>query len=290
MSLLDHRAAVVGDGGWGAVDKAREFGAQLRQSRLAVRISQEELAARTGLSVRAISDLERGRTRRPYPRTLRLLADALQLVENPAAAQPPEDTRAVPGQLPAEVRHFVDRAAELRRLSALLDESGDPHRTVIIAAIGGTAGVGKTALALRWSHQARDQFPDGQLYVDLGGYGTDRPRPATDALAGFLYALGVPYSRIPPGLAERAAAYRSLLAGRRLLVLLDNAERAEQVRPLLPGTAGCLVLVTSRDMLAGLVARDGAVRMDLDALPPGAALALLRELIGERVDADPADR
>jgi tetratricopeptide (TPR) repeat protein len=132
-----------------------------------------------------------------------------------------------------------------------------------------------------------DRFPDGQLYVDLRGYDPDQPIDASDALAGFLRALGVAGQDIPHAPAERAARYRSLLAGRRVLVVLDNAGRAEQVRPLLPGGPSCFAVVTSRDGLAGLVARDGARHVDLDLLSPTESLDLLRALIGDRVDADP---
>jgi hypothetical protein len=148
-------------------------------------------------------------------------------------------------------------------------------------------GVGKTALAVHWAHQVADRFPDGQLYVDLRGYDPDRPVPAADALAGFLRALGVPGPEIPVAADERSARFRSLVAGKRVLVVLDNAGSVGQVRPLLPGAPGCLVLVTSRDSLAGLVARDGAQRLDLDLLSPGEAAGLLRELIGARAAADP---
>ena len=160
--------------------------------------------------------------------------------------------------------------------------------TVVISAIGGTAGVGKTALAVQWARQVAERFPDGQLYVNLRGYDPGQPMTATDALAGFLRALGVAGPDIPAGEDERAARYRSLLAARRMLVVLDNAGSVEQVRPLLPGSPGCVVLVTSRDTLAGLVARDGARRLTLDLLPLADAISLLRALIGDRVDADPA--
>ena len=130
--------------------------------------------------------------------------------------------------------------------------------------VSGTAGVGKTALAVRWARRVRAAFPDGQLYVNLRGYDPGEPVPPADALAGFLRALGLAGQDIPPGADERAAAYRSLLDGRRMLVVLDNAASVEQVRPLLPGSPSCLVLVTSRDSLAGLVARHGARRLDLD--------------------------
>jgi DNA-binding SARP family transcriptional activator/Tfp pilus assembly protein PilF len=194
----------------------------------------------------------------------------------------------VPRQLPGPVRQFVGRDSELAALTALLDRAGTTPHAVLISAIGGMAGVGKTALAVRWAHQIAERFPDGQLYVNLRGYDLDEPLPAADVLAGFLRDLGVPGPDIPAGCSERAARFRSLLAGRRMLVVLDNAAQAEQVRPFLAGSPGCVTLVTSRKALAGLVARDGAVRLDLDLLPRAGAVELLRALIGARVDADPA--
>ena len=194
-----------------------------------------------------------------------------------------------PRELPAVVRHFTGRARELDALTAMLDEVGEQMpAAVVISAIGGTAGVGKTALAVHWAHQVAGRFPDGQLYVNLRGYDPGQPMPATDALAGFLRALGLDGQNIPHEEAERAARYRSLLAGRRMLVVLDNARSAEHVRPLLPGTPTCVTVVTSRDSLAGLVARDGAVRLDLDVLPLTEAVGLLLALIGARVDAEPS--
>jgi DNA-binding SARP family transcriptional activator/tetratricopeptide (TPR) repeat protein len=194
----------------------------------------------------------------------------------------------VPRELPAPVAGFVGRGEELAALTALLDRSSGPTcAAIVISAIGGTAGVGKTALAVQWAHRAAERIPDGQLYVNLRGYGPDQPMTAGDALAGFLRALGVPGRDIPAEEDERAARYRSLLAGRQMLVLLDNAGSVEQVRPLLPGSPGCTVVVTSRDSLAGLVARDGAQRLDLDLLPMDQAVGLLRTLIGQRVDDDP---
>jgi DNA-binding SARP family transcriptional activator/Flp pilus assembly protein TadD len=192
----------------------------------------------------------------------------------------------VPRQLPAAVSGFTGRAAELAALTRILDQAGagDPGM-VVICAVSGTAGVGKTALAVHWAHQVASRFDGGQLYVNLRGYDPDRPVTAADALAGFLRALGVPGPGIPPGEDQRAARYRSLLAGRRMLIVLDNARDEQQVRPLLPGTPGCAVLVTSRDSLAGLVARDGAARLDLDLLPLEDAVALLGKLIGERAGA-----
>jgi hypothetical protein len=213
-----------------------------------------------------------------------------------AAAAVPEagvDTephpRPVPRQLPSDVPAFTGRAAELadigRRLTGAAD--GEEGTTATIFTVSGTAGVGKTALAVHWAHQAARQFPDGQLFVNLRGYDPGQPMTAADALAGFLHALGVPGQDMPLEESDRAAHYRSLLAGRRMLVVLDNAGDVEQVRPLLPGSPRCAVFVTSRDSLAGLVARDGAQRIDLDLLPQKDAVGLLRTLIGARVDADP---
>jgi hypothetical protein len=192
---------------------------------------------------------------------------------------------------------FTGRAAELAELDRLLsatptqtdvtEVAGRYSTSVVISAVSGTAGVGKTALALRWAHRVRAEFPDGQLYVNLRGYDPDQPLSATDALARFLRALGTPGQDFPIEQEERTAAYRSLLDGRRILIVLDNAATVEQVRPLLPGTPSALVVVTSRDSLAGLVARDGARRLDLDLLPPEDAVVLLGALIGERVIAEP---
>ncbi|HEX6684354.1 MAG TPA: tetratricopeptide repeat protein [Candidatus Limnocylindrales bacterium] len=194
----------------------------------------------------------------------------------------------VPAQLPADVSAFTGRDSELNRIDELLSQVGAGGDTaVLISAVSGTAGVGKTALAIHWAHRVRERFPDGQLYVNLRGYDPDQPVSPADALAGFLAALGVSGQDVPIGLDERAARYRSEIADRRVLIVLDNAATVEQVRPLLPGTPSCMVLVTSRDSLAGLVAVHGAVRLDLDLLPLGDAVALLRRLVGTRVDAEP---
>ena len=197
-----------------------------------------------------------------------------------------------PRNLPAPARHFTGRSNELAALNGLLDQIDHTGRktpaTLAISAIGGSAGVGKTALAVHWAHQVAGAFPGGQLYVNLRGYDPGEPVPATEALAGLLRMLGVRAQDIPAQQDERAASYRNLLAGRQMLVLLDNARSAEQVRPLLPGSPACVLVVTSRDSLAGLVARDGAQRLELDLLPSADAVGLLRALIGERADADPA--
>lgn len=208
----------------------------------------------------------------------------------PTSAEPP-----VPRQLPADVDHFTGRTDELAELDRLLAATAEQASTaadrgstaVVISAVSGTAGVGKTALALRWAHRVRGGFPDGQLYVNLRGYDPDQPLSAADALAGFLRALGATGAEIPLEVEERAASYRSLLDGRRMLIVLDNAATVEQVRPLLPGDPSALVVVTSRDSLVGLVARHGARRLDLDFLPPEDAVVLLGALIGGRVAAEP---
>jgi DNA-binding SARP family transcriptional activator/Tfp pilus assembly protein PilF len=191
-----------------------------------------------------------------------------------------------PRQLPAAVNHFTGRTTELAALTGLLTDAAE-RAAVVISALAGTAGVGKTAVAVHWARRVAGHFPDGQLYVNLRGYDPAEPVEATEALAGFLRALGVSGTDIPDDLEERASLYRSRLAGRRILVLLDNARDGEQIRPLLPGDPDCLAIITSRDALAGLVAMDGAVRLDLDLLPLADAVALLRSLIGRRVDQDP---
>ena len=219
----------------------------------------------------------------------RILASdtALLTPPRPESTHQPPRLPETPRQLPADVRHFIGRTGELQALSGLLPGNARAGGAVVISVIGGTAGVGKTALAVHWAHQVADCFPDGQLYVNLRGYDPAQPVSAADALAGFLRSLGVPGQDIPPEPDQRAARYRSLLAGKRMLVVLDNAGSAGQVRPLLPGTPACTVVVTSRDALAGLVARDGATRLDLDLLPLEDAVTLLRTLIGARADAEP---
>lgn len=198
---------------------------------------------------------------------------------------PGQARSAVPMQLPAPVAHFAGRGSELDVLDGWLDPNGTEG--AVVAAICGTAGVGKTALAVHWAHRVAQRFPDGQLYLNLRGYDLEQPVTAVDALAIFLRALGVPGQDIPAGADERVSLYRSLLASRCMLIVLDNVRETEQLRPLLPGTPACVTVVTSRDSLVGLVARDGARRLDLDALPLADALILLRALIGARAGDDP---
>jgi DNA-binding SARP family transcriptional activator/tetratricopeptide (TPR) repeat protein len=193
---------------------------------------------------------------------------------------------AVPQQLPAGPPFFTGRTAELSHLRQMLEADGG---TVAIAAIVGTPGAGKTALAVHWAHLAAAQFPDGQLYVNLRGFGpSGNPATPAEAIRGFLDALGAAPDRIPPGVDARAALYRSIVAGKRLLIVLDNARDEQQIRPLLPGAPGCLVLVTGRTQLTGLAVADGARLLTLDVLAPGEASQMLAMRLGqERAAAEP---
>jgi len=200
----------------------------------------------------------------------------------PDADLPPSPEAAVPRQLPAAVAGFAGRAAELEALTGLLEEAALPGGTVVISAIDGTAGIGKTALAVQWAHQVADRFPDGQLYVNLRGFDPAGP-PVTsaEAVRGFLDAFEVPAVRIPVSLDAQAALYRSLLAGRRVLVVLDNARDTGQVRPLLPGSPGSSVVVTSRNRLTSLIA-DGAHPLTVGLF----TLTDAREMLARRLGAD----
>lgn len=187
-----------------------------------------------------------------------------------------------PAQLPATVPDFTGRASFVRELSDVLssasgDGGGNSGRVMAVSALAGIGGVGKTTLAVHVAHQARAAFPDGQLYVDLQGAGARAAEPET-VLGSFLRALGTADSAIPDSLEERAALYRSVLDGRRVLVLLDNARDAAQVRPLLPGTEGCAALVTARVRMVDLA---GAQLVDLDVMSPEEALALFTKIVGE---------
>lgn len=208
------------------------------------------------------------------------------LAEDEAPAPVPAAPR-VPAQLPADISDFTGRGHDLRRLEELLGgaaQPGDGPRAVVISAVSGTAGIGKTTLAVHIAHRLADRFPDGQLYVDLQGVAPEPPSP-TEVLARFLSDLGVADAAIPSDEEARAVRYRTLTAGRRLLVVLDNARDAAQVRPLLPGGGGCGVLVTSRRRLPGLA---GAAQLHLGVLDDAEALALFGSVVGaERAAAEP---
>jgi tetratricopeptide (TPR) repeat protein/transcriptional regulator with XRE-family HTH domain len=268
---------------------------RLAQRRKALGLTQEALAALLDVERSTVVRWERGETE-PLPwirpklaETLGVSADRLQdlLAGWPASPVP----AAVPLQLPAAVAGFTGRAAELAALTGMLDDGGaGAPGTVVISAIGGTAGVGKTALALHWAHQVAGRFGDGQLHVNLRGFDpSGTPATAAEAVRGFLDALGVPPERIPPAPEAQAGLYRSLLAGKRMLIVVDNARDEQQVRPLLPASPGSLVLVTSRNQLSGLAASDGARLVTLDVLSHAEAVQLLAARMGAaRAAAEPA--
>jgi DNA-binding SARP family transcriptional activator/predicted negative regulator of RcsB-dependent stress response len=191
----------------------------------------------------------------------------------------------VPRQLPADTLHFVGREAELARMDSMrphgsTDPAGSTPRSTLCV-IDGPAGIGKTAFAVHWATRAHASCPDGELYVDLHGFDATRsPTGPADALDQMLRALNVAPGAIPRGLDEQAALYRTVLADRRVLIVLDNAAGAEQVRPLLPGSASCVVLVTSRNRLSALVAREGATRITLGQLTEDKSAELLTRIIG----------
>ncbi|MEU0791092.1 BTAD domain-containing putative transcriptional regulator [Amycolatopsis sp. NPDC005961] len=201
----------------------------------------------------------------------------------PAAAAPPSSS---PAQLPPDTPGFAGRESALRRLGEVTGGPAPAARTVVLS---GTAGVGKTTLAVHWAHSVARDFPDGQLYVNLRGFDpTGSPTTPAGAVRGFLEALDVPGERIPTTLDAQVGLYRTLLANRRVLIVLDNARDAGRVRPLLPGARACVVVVTSRDQLAGLVT-EGAHPLVVDLLDDAEAHAVLRRRIGpERLAADPA--
>jgi tetratricopeptide (TPR) repeat protein/transcriptional regulator with XRE-family HTH domain len=273
------------------------FAGLLRQLRAEARLTQEELAEAASLSPEAVGALERGIHRTAHKDTAFLLADALGLPEQvrilfvaaargkaPAAGvlaarrglEPGVFAAAATRALPRDVASFTGRHAELARLMGTLAAAAADGGVVAIHAIDGMAGIGKTTLAVRAAHRLAGSFPDGQFFLPLHAHTRgQRPVDPADALASLLLTAGVPAAQIPPGLEARAGRWRDQVAGKKILLLLDDAAGHEQVRPLLPGTAGSLVLVTSRRRLAAL---EDAAMISLDTLPPGEAAGLLVRL------------
>jgi DNA-binding SARP family transcriptional activator/tetratricopeptide (TPR) repeat protein len=200
---------------------------------------------------------------------------AADVIRAAPAPSPDDVPTMVPAQLPHDVFGFTGRGEHVERVTGLVRSGGMP-----IVYVEGTAGVGKTALVVHCAHQVTDDFPDGQLFADLRGFDPLGPAHPTEILGGFLRSLGVPSQRVPPDTHERSALFRSLLARRRVLVVLDNAAHADQIRPLLPGSPGCAVLITSQRRLPGLVAGQGARRVELPVLPAPEAEELLRTMLG----------
>ncbi|MFI5957431.1 BTAD domain-containing putative transcriptional regulator [Cryptosporangium sp. NPDC051539] len=240
----------------------------------------------TELGIEPTSDLHQLHTR--------ILADdaALRLpsagAASPGSSSRPSATPAPRQFLPRDIPDFVGRTTALDWLDTMADETGATSGAAIVSTLGGVAGVGKTALAVHWAHRSTERYPDGQLYLDLRGYDARDPMGPAEALTWLLRALDVPPHRIPPDVEQMAAVYRSTITGRRILVLLDNVRSAEQVRPLLPAGPGAFALLTSRDALGGLVARDGARRLALEVLPEADAVELLAHVLGaDRVEAEP---
>jgi tetratricopeptide (TPR) repeat protein/transcriptional regulator with XRE-family HTH domain len=270
------------------------FGGLLRRLRTDAGLTQEELAKAARVSARSVSDLERGVNLTARKDTARLLADALHLTGPAragfeAAARSSETGSSGAAMatrtLPRDVTSFTGRQRQLQELvDALADSSG----VVSIHAIGGMAGIGKTAFAVHAAHRLADRFPAGQIFLPLHGHTPgQRPVDPGDALASLLLMAGVAASQIPPGVEARMALWRDRLAGQQLLLILDDAASSEQVSPLLPGTGGSLVLITSR---RHLIALDDATAISLDTLPPGDAAALFVQLTARPglSQADPA--
>jgi transcriptional regulator with XRE-family HTH domain len=296
-------------------DRQSDFGGLLRRHRLRALLTQEQLAERAGMSPRAVGGLERGTVHSPRGSSVQLLADALALTgatrdafvaagrgdgsrlggpataaarsgaasagaeTSPPAAGP--GWPAGPFLLPPDIADFTGRADVVDLLCDLLakvTEGTAEPTAVAVGAVAGKAGVGKTTLAVHVAHRLRDRFPDGQLYAELGGVHS-HPLDPSRVLGWFLRALGIEGGAIPETLEERAGLYRGLLAGRRVLVVLDDAGYGAQVRPLLPGSPSCAVLVTSRSRLAELA---GARLIELDVLDPQQAITLLGTVAGQQ--------
>lgn len=254
-----------------------------------------ELLSTTAAERRALATardrIEEGQRQARVNRTARTGPATAALYPSARSARPgPEPwPQPTPRQLPAAPHMFIGRSRELAQLDAELDEQPQASGAPLVFTIGGMGGIGKTWLALHWAHRHLDRFPDGQLYADLRGFDpTGQPLTPATAMRGFLEALGLMPTVIPLELQAQAGLYRSLLADRRMLIVLDNAHDTAQVTPLLPGGATCTVLITSRRQLTGLIATHGARSLVLDVLPTEDARQLLARQLGRtRLDAEP---
>ncbi|MFD6534394.1 tetratricopeptide repeat protein [Streptomyces sp. NPDC060184] len=262
------------------------FGQLLREARQRSLMTLEKLADSSGISVRAISDMERGHSL-PRQATLSELMDTLELDEEQRrrlvrTSASVRRTKQIPRQLPPDLAVFRSRERALEEVGVLTSQVSGQGRHVVISAIRGMAGVGKTAFAVHWAHQVAERFPDGQLYVDLRGFESSHvPLKPGEVLGDFLRALGVASGDIPSGVEQRSALFRKHVASREMIVLLDNARDSDQVRPLLPASAGCLTIVTSRNQLSGLAAAEGASLVSLDVWTAAEAFAALAARVGE---------
>ncbi len=263
----------------------------LRGHRRAARLTLEQLAERSGVSARTLSDIERGRSRGPQHRTVTALADALalagdarrQLVELARDGRLRDHWTRPAGlcELPRPVDDFTGRAAELAWIGELVDAESAPGAG-LVGLITGSGGMGKTTLAIRAAHLLQPKFPGGVFFVDLLGM-SPQPAAAADALWLLLRALGVQDEQIPADVPARASVYRSLLRDRHALVVLDNAGSEDQVRPLLPGAGASRALITAKRLLAGL---EGVRRLPLAPLPLPEAVELLTGILGQRAAGD----
>lgn len=288
-----------------------DFAAVVRRYRLAAGLTQEQLAERASLSLRTVGDIERGRSRRPYSQSAQLLGAAFGLSDSeldffirsarprspglpdprsllqPTPPAQCEPVTAIPRQLPMNPPRLVGRSRVLGELSSLLDASGG--RRAVVVAISGIAGTGKTALALRYAHREAHRYPDGQLYVDLHGSGGDvRPVSSGAALSTIVQSLHGTRPAKPASTDALAALYRTLTAGRRMMIVLDDVRDAAQVRPLLPSSPGGIAVITSRHRLTSLAAREGAHLVNLEVLNDREAQQMFTELLGHvRVGREP---
>ncbi|WP_410633811.1 ATP-binding protein [Amycolatopsis sp. cmx-4-83] len=270
------------------VERRKTFATELRDVRIARGLSLAELAARTHYSRAHLANVEHGRRTattelaEACDNALEASGELLALIPRPR--QGDSEPAARPAQLPAAPGRFVGRSAQL----SAIDEVATQTDRLSIVTVHGPPGVGKTTLALHWAHRAIGEFPDGQLFADLRGHSANQaPASPSEILEDFLISLGLTPADVPSSEEKRSALFRTMTHNRRFLIVLDNAVSSDQVRPLLPGTVGSTVLLTSRVMLTGLAVRAGAAQLALAPFGPEDSLRFLREVVGSRVDDEP---